>query len=188
VVDDPPGPETPGPVGHGRADAQGADPGAVRARPRALPALAGLAVLLLVAVVVLGLQVRSGSAAQTARRQATEAAEQQAVNVTSVSSTNAAVRVAQVLDAATGNFRTAYEQQAAALQQNVEEQQVTASGRVIDSGVVRSEADRAVVLVVVEATVANRAQPAPTPRRYRLQLGLERLDSRWLTSSFEMLD
>lgn len=149
--------------------------------------LGALGLVLLGAAVVLGLQVRSDVAGQTARTDATEAAEQQAVNVTGISSSDAAAGIAEVLDSATGAFRTAFASQSAELEQSVRDQQVTSTSRVIDSGVVDSRAGSAVVVVVVEATVANRAMPAPSARRYRLQLGLAKVDSRWMTSSFEVL-
>ena len=165
-------------------------PGAAASTTRRLllPVVLGIVgAVLLGAALVLGLQVRSDSQAQSARTAAADAAEQQAVNITSVSASDADTGVARVLSSATGNFRTAYEEQAAALKASVQDQHVLASGRVVDSGVVTSSARSAVVVVVVEATVANLAQPTPQARRYRMQLGLEHASGRWLTSSFEML-
>lgn len=160
--------------------------GAVRVRALGLAAGA-VALVLVAAAVVLALGLRSADAAQSARAGAVRAAEQQAVDVTSLSGSDADAGVARVLSAATGNFRTAYQQQAGQLLATLRDQQVAASGRVIDSGVVSSADRSAVVVVVVAATVANRAQPAPQQQRFRLQLGLERAGSQWLTSSFEIL-
>ena len=158
-------------------------------RSRAWAAVTAACVLALAAAaLVLGLQVRHDDAAQRARAAAGRAAQQQAVAVTSVSSTDVPGGVARVLDQSTGSFRTAYEQQSEALGQTVREQQVTSSGRVVQSAVTAFQDRTADVLVLVEARVANRAQPDPTARRYRMQLGMQRVGSQWLTSSLQVLD
>ncbi len=170
-----------------RSDAADRRPGRDRRRLLLLSA-AVVSVLLLVAAVVLGLQVRSRHEDQQARRDAAQAAEQQAVNVTSLSSKDVEGGLAKVVAGATGDFKTEYDQQADRLREALTTQEITATGEVVDSAVVRADRENAVVLVVVDGTVANKAQPAPQPRRYRMQLEMDHVGDRWLTSALQILD
>jgi len=152
-----------------------------------LALLSVLALLLAVAAVVLGLQVRSAHATTQAREDAVAAAEQQAVNVTSLSAQDIDAALARVADGGTGDFKAEYDQQAAKLKEAVTSQQVVATSSVVDSAVVRAGDDDALVLVVIDGSVTNKAQPTAQPRRYRMQLELARVGDRWLTSSLSIL-
>ena len=156
-------------------------------RLRALSALlAALALLLLVGGVVLGVQAVRHGGERSAREAAVQAAEQQAVNVTSLSSNDVEAGLQRVVDGGTGDFKAEYDQQAERLREALNSQEITAKGEVVDSAVVRSDEQSAVVLVVVNGTVANKAQPQAQPRRYRMQVELEHVGDRWLTSSLSI--
>ena len=156
-------------------------------RVRLLSALlAGLALALLVAGVVLGVQEVRHRGERSAREAAVQAAEQQAVNVTSLSSKDVDAGLKRLVDSGTGDFKAEYDQQATRLREALTTQEITAKGEVVDSAVVRSDEQSAVVLVVVNGTVANKAQPDPQARRYRMQVELEHVGDRWLTSSLSI--
>jgi Mce-associated membrane protein len=87
-----------------------------------------------------------------------------------------------VLRGSTGDFRKQFQAGSKNLTSLVTANKAVAKGQVLDAGLVSSDADSAVVLVVADSTVTNTASPKGEQRHYRLQLSLVLHDGQWLVS------
>ena len=152
-----------------------------------LYALAALMLLLLVGAVLLGLRLRDASLQAEARKDALTAARQSALNLTSIDQEEFDEDVDRVLEGATGEFRQDFQARAGDLEKLLEDNQVTAEGRVLEAGIVRADRKNATALVVVDSTVRNTATPEGRVNSYRMRLELERVGDRWLTSTLEFV-
>lgn len=144
-------------------------------------------VALLVAAVVLGLQLRAAEQRADLRADAVQAARQEALNLTSVDGTDIEGDLQRVLEGASGTFRQEFEAQSRTLTEVLKDNQVKAEGKVLDAGLARFSEDAATALVVIDSVVSNRSIPDGQTRTYRMQLELERVGDRWLTSSLEFV-
>ncbi len=171
------------------SDAPAAEPDRDESAPRsrAMLALAALCVLLAVAAVVLGVQLRGHAQEQEARDDALRAARQSAINLTSIDAAQFDEAVERVLDGAMGDFRQEFEDNSENLQQLLRDNDVSASGTVIDAGLVRSDKSNATALVVVDSTVKNTASPEGRVNTYRMQIEVERVEGEWLTSTLRFV-
>ena len=158
-----------------------------RRRRIATTALAVLAVGLVALAAFLGYEVRSADLADQARQDAVTAARQSALNITSIGTKDFAGDVAHVLDGSTGQFRQDFASRTGELEGLLKDNQVSAVGRILDAGVVRSDRNSATVLVVVDSTVKNKAVPDGRVNSYRMKLQLDKVKDRWLTSSLEFV-
>ena len=156
-------------------------------RTRTVFALASFCVLLAAVGVFLGLQLRTYSGAQDARTDALRAARQSAVNLTSIDSAKLDEAVTRVLEGATGDFRKEFEENSGNLKDLLTKNEVSAQGEVIEAGLVRSDRSNASALVVVDSTVKNTASPEGRVNTYRMQIEVQRVDGRWLTSSLRFV-
>lgn len=156
-------------------------------RSRLLLVLAGLCVLLAVAAVVLGVQLRGYAQTQDARDDALRAARQSALNLTSIDAEQFDVAVQRVLDGATGDFRREFEDNSDNLEKLLADNEVSAEGNVLEAGLVRSDRSNASALVVVDSTVRNTATPNGRVNTYRMQIEVQRVDGRWLTSTLRFV-
>ncbi len=156
-------------------------------RSRLLLALTALCVLLAVAAVVLGVQLRGYAQTEDARRDALRAARQSALNLTSIDTEQFDAAVQRVLDGATGDFRREFEDNSENLAKLLADNEVSAEGQVLEAGLVRSDPSNATALVVVDSTVRNTATPDGRVNTYRMQIEVERVDGRWLTSTLRFV-
>lgn len=170
------------------SDSRSAGPVAlVPARRRLLLALSVLGLLLLAALVALALQLRSYERVDDDRAAAVRAAQQSALNLTSIDNEDFATDVRRVLEGATGPFKTDFEARSTQLATVVAQNEVASEGKVIDAGLVRFDALNATALVVVDSTVKNVSVPEGRVNTYRMRLTLERRGDRWLTSMLEFV-
>lgn len=156
-------------------------------RSALLPLLATLCVLLAVAAVVLGVELRGYAQTEDARRDALRAARQSALNLTSIDAEQFDVAVQRVLDGATGDFRREFEDNSENLAKLLADNEVSAEGKVLEAGLVRSDPSNATALVVVDSTVRNTATPDGRVNTYRMKIEVERVDGRWLTSTLRFV-
>ena len=157
-------------------------------RRRTLTIVAGvLGVLLLAAVVALGLQVKGNHDVTAGRADALAGARQMGVSFTSVSFDNLDVDIDNVVRLATGGFQQEYSTQADAIRKVVKEQEVVSTGQVLRAGLSSWSGTKASALVIVDSTVRNKAQPGGSKIRYRLQIDLQKIDGRWLTSQIQFV-
>jgi Mce-associated membrane protein len=166
--------------------ALGAGSGRDRGR-LALYASAAVLLLLLVAAVLLGLQLRSAAQEQAARDAALSAARQSALNLTSIDQEDFEQDVANVLDGATGDFRSDFAARVRDLERLLTENEVIAEGQILEAAIVRADRRSATALVVVDSTVRNTATPDGRVNSYRMKLELEKVGDQWLTSMLEFV-
>lgn len=93
----------------------------------------------------------------------------------------------KLLDGATAGFRDELENQADGLRKALTENEVTATGEVVSTGVVKLEDGRATVIVAATGTVENKQTAEAEPRNYRLRVDLQQEDERWLVSGLEFV-
>lgn len=146
-----------------------------------------LVVALVVASIASGLRLRAQDQRADARRDAVQAARQEALNLTSVDGTDIEQDLDRVLEGASGTFRQEFEAQSQRLSAVLKENQVKAKGEVLDAGLSRFDGDTATALVVIDSIVSNKDIPDGQTRTYRMQLELERVGDRWLTSTLEFV-
>lgn len=146
-----------------------------------------LVAALLVAAVVLGLRLHASSGATDDREGALQAARQEALNLTSVDGTGIQEDLQRVLEGATGQFRKEFAGQSARLKTVLQQNKVLAQGQVLGAGLVRADDSTATALVLIDSTVRNKAVPDGQVRTYRMQLELEHVGARWLTSTLQFV-
>jgi len=171
----------------GSAASTAAQAATAPARRRLLLALSALGLLLLLTGALLAAQLLRYERVDDTREDALRAARQSALNLTSIDKENFDADVQRVLAGATGAFRTDFEARAKDLKEVLAVNQVVSEGKVIDAGLVRSDARNATALVVVDSNVRNTAAPEGRVNTYRMQLELELRDGRWLTSMLEFV-
>jgi Mce-associated membrane protein len=157
------------------------------ARRRVLLVLSVLGLLLVAVLALLGWQLRGYAALDDRREDVLRAARQSALNLTSIDHESFDQDVARVLEGATGAFRADFEARSDDLRTVLEENEVVSRGKVLEAGLVRSDARTATALVVVDSTVRNTAAPEGRVNTYRMRLQLELRDGRWRTSMLEFV-
>ena len=146
-----------------------------------------LAVALLVAIGVLGYQLRQAQQEQDAREDALRYARQSALNLTSIDVADLEADIEQILDGATGEFEDDFRQRSDNLRQVLTSNKVASVGEVKEAALVRIDEDSATALVVVDAVVRNTQNPNGGQTTYRMKLDLERQGDQWLTSMLEFV-
>jgi Mce-associated membrane protein len=141
--------------------------------------LAGLLVIALVGVAVLGQRVAAARNEERLRTEAVHAARQLVVNFTTVDHRVFDKSTKGVLALSAGDFRQQYASASGELEQLVKENKTVSTGKVLYAGVVSFDPDSARVLVVADADVTNVAEKKPQLRTYRLQLDLIRRPGGW---------
>ncbi|BDB41492.1 hypothetical protein Mkiyose1665_09830 [Mycobacterium kiyosense] len=124
---------------------------------------------------------------QLAGQQAQQAAVKYAQVLTSIDSNNVDENFRQVLDGATGEFKDMYSQSSVQLRQLLIDNKATAHGVVVDSAIASESANKVVVLVFVDQTVANMAVPDPRIDRSRIKMTMEHVDGRWRAAKVQLL-
>jgi Mce-associated membrane protein len=126
-------------------------------------------------------QARQRSAAEAA---ALAAARQFAVDFVSINAATVDQDLSRVALGATGEFGDEYQRGMPTVRAAVLENKVQAGGNVLRAALVNADADSAVALVAVDATVKNVKSPNGRVAHYRLQLDLvlEEGSDRWRVS------
>ena len=155
-------------------------------------AVGGLAVLLVVLLVAIGLVATSSGSvdeALTARqREVAAAARAEALAFLTVDHEDMDPLIDAVLAGATGDFKEQYESQRDTLTREAVRTRATSTAEVVALGVGDQDEDSAAVLVAANSTVTNTSTGSEGQvRYYRLRLGLVREDDRWLTSSVQFV-
>ncbi|KAA0110594.1 DUF3329 domain-containing protein [Mycolicibacterium sp. P1-5] len=148
--------------------------------------LGALIVALLAGSGFLGWQAWQEHQVEVASRDGQAAAVHYAQVLTSIDSNNVDQNFAEVLNGATGEFKDMYSQSSAQLRQLLLDNKATAHGVVIDSAVKSATADKVVVLMFVDQTVANKAAPDPRIDRSRVKITMEKVDGAWRASKVEL--
>lgn len=163
-------------------------PGPPRFLVLALGAVVVLTLVLAGLVVQAHAAVSSAAASRQDRADVLVAARQEAVNLTSVDSTGIDGDLKRVQDGATGDFAKDFAAQSVRLRQVLKDNAVQSVGEIKDAGVVALAPSNATVIVIINSTVKNKAQPAGTPRTYRMRLELLKVgQGHWQTAKLEFV-
>ena len=89
---------------------------------------------------------------------------------------------------ATGEFKDQYSQASGPVVDLMQQEESVRTGKVVWAGVVSLDADSARVIAATEGTVANKAtEGKPFAEYFRLQLDLQLVKGKWLTSNVEFV-
>jgi Mce-associated membrane protein len=147
-------------------------------------------VLLFVAAVALagffGWNVKESNDVAEAGREALATAERYAVILTSIDTGKVDENFNQVLDGATGEFKDMYSQSSTQLRQLLIDNEAVSHGTVIDAALKFATKDKAEVLIFVDQSISNRANPEPRIDRSRIGMVMERIDGQWLASKVDI--
>jgi Mce-associated membrane protein len=143
--------------------------------PGALRALAvSFAVVLALAGLVgwLGYRAHESRQAQDKRNMFLEAGRNGALNLTTISSTEADADVQRILDSSTGTFHDDFQQRAPSFVDVVKQAQSKSQGVITEAGLQSEDGNQAQVLVAVavNTTLAGAAQP---PRAWRMRITVQ---------------
>jgi Mce-associated membrane protein len=120
-------------------------------------------------------------------KDAAAAATAEVVGLIDISGSTSEEDVAKLLDGATAGFRSELEAQADRLRRALSKHEVSATGEVVSTGLVKLEDGRATVIVAAVGTVENKQTAEAEPRNYRLRVDLQQADDRWLVSGLEFV-
>ncbi|MDT7763344.1 MAG: Mce-associated rane protein [Mycobacterium sp.] len=139
-----------------------------------------VASLLIVAVLggLVGYLGYRGHQMQVAARQRElflSAGRQTAINLTTISYTQAEADVARILDSATGTFHDEFQQRSQPFIDVVKRAQSTSQGSVTAAGLTSIDGDRGQVIVAVSVKTANAGVPGQQPRGWRMRLDIQKV-------------
>jgi Mce-associated membrane protein len=135
----------------------------------------------------LGYQHYESHEAQQRHNVFLQAARQAALNLTTISYTQAGADVARILDAATGKFRDEFEHRSQPFIDVVNRAQSTSVGTIIDAAVQSEQDNQAKVLVAVNVYTSLAGRPEPQPRAWRMRVTVERVGSGAKASNVEFV-
>ncbi|MUL67082.1 Mce protein [Mycobacterium sp. CBMA 234] len=173
------------------ASADAAEPVAPEPKRRITPAEVVCALLFTVLVAALGFlgwrqyeQYRVNAASEAALT----AAKDYAVVLTTLDAKNIDENYRRSLDGATGEFKDAYSQGANQLRQVLIDNKASGTGVVVAAAAVKSATpDKVEVLLFVDQSITNAANPSPRIDRNRIDMTMEKVGDRWLASRVEIL-
>lgn len=171
-----------------KADDQVATPrGPGRPQRRAtLAAAAGLSVAVLGGLAFLGWQYKQHEDVADASRTALASAQSYATTLTSIDATSVDDNFAKVVDGATGEFRDMYSQSATQLRQVLIDNKAMSKGVVVDAAIKSAAKDKVEVLMFIDQSISNVANPAARLDRSRVAMTMDLIDGRWLASHVEL--
>lgn len=161
-----------------------------RGRGFGLMVVAAVTVVLMagVAATWAGVSWNTGRSLDKARSDAVAAAREEAVNLTSINFRHADRDVRNVLDHATGEFASLFQQNMDSYAKIVKDGQVVTTGNVVGAGVESSNENSARVLLAVQSKVQNKQVPAGEARGYRMVASLNKQpDGEWRVGRVEFL-
>jgi Mce-associated membrane protein len=109
------------------------------------------------------------------------------LNFVSISAATIDRDLARISAGATGDFADQFDRGKPRVKTTVVENKVTSVGKVLESAVVSSDRDSAVVLVVADATVTNSSAPKGQLRHFRIQVDLAKVKDAWRVSTLKFV-
>lgn len=171
--------------GTGEAESP-AQPAPTRRRRALLAAVIAVFVVLTAVSGVLGWQLWQSHQVTQAGQQARDAAVSYAQVLTSIDSDKVDENFDQVLAGATGEFKDMYSESSVQLRQLLIDNKATAHGVVVESAVQSADANKVVVLLFVDQSVANASVPDPRLDRSRIKMTMEKVDGQWRAAKVEL--
>jgi len=155
-------------------------------KPLATAAVVVLIGALIALSATLGWKLHQRSQIDEAAREALDTARTYAVTLTSIDTGALEQNFTAVLDGATGEFKDMYSQSSTQLRQLLLDNQAAGHGTVVDAAVKSATRDRVEVLLFIDQSVTNTANPDPRIDRSRVSMTMERVDGRWLASNVDL--
>jgi Mce-associated membrane protein len=162
----------------------------VDTRPASGPMLAACAVVVAALAGLtgwLGYQDYQSHQAQQRHNVFLQAARQAALNLTTISYTEAGADVARILDSTTGRFRDDFQHRSQPFIDVVNKAQSTSVGTIIEAGVQSEQDNEAQVLVAVNVDSTLAGTPEPEPRAWRMCVTVQRVGSGAKASNVEFV-
>ncbi|MBV8929548.1 MAG: Mce protein [Mycobacteriaceae bacterium] len=116
-----------------------------------------------------------------------QAGRQAAINLTTISFTEADADVQRILDSATGTFYDDFQKRSAAFIEVVKQAQSKSVGTVTDAGLESSSGDQGHVLVAVTVKTSNAGAPEQAPRAWRMRINLQKVGGDPKVSTVEFI-
>jgi Mce-associated membrane protein len=116
-----------------------------------------------------------------------QAARQGAINLTTISYTEAGAAVARILDSSTGQFRDDFQRRSQPFIELVTKMQSTSVGTIIDAGVQSEQDNEAQVLVAVNVNTSLAGTPEPQPRAWRMRITVQKAGNSAKVSNVEFV-
>lgn len=109
------------------------------------------------------------------RRLFVQVARQAAVNLTTISYTEADADMRRVLDSSTGAFRDDFQRRSQPFIEVVKQAQAKSEGTVTEAGLESEQGDTAQVLVAVAVKTSTGGTQDPQPRMWRMRIAVQRV-------------
>jgi len=136
---------------------------------------------------VLGWKLKQSDDVDDAARAAQDAARAYAVTLTTVDAGKLNENFEAVLAGATGEFKDMYSQASNQLRQLLLDNNASAQGTVLETGIKSATSDTVEVLLYLDQSVTNAANPEPRVDRNRMVMTMQKVDGRWLASKVDLL-
>jgi Mce-associated membrane protein len=104
-----------------------------------------------------------------------QAGRQAAIDLTTISYSQADADVARILDSATGTFHDEFQKRSQPFIDVVKKAQSDSQGSVTSAGVESVEGDKASVIVAVSVKTSNAGVPDQQPRGWRMRLNVQKV-------------
>ena len=134
-----------------------------------------------------GWRLYARQAVESDHMAAVAAARQFTIDFVSISAETVDSDIQRVTSGATGDFAGEYTRGKTQVRSAVVDNEVRSEGTVLRAGLVSGDADSAVVLVAVDATVHNVKAPQGRPAHYRIKVDMVKEEGRWLVSRLEFV-
>jgi Mce-associated membrane protein len=171
----------------GAGDAEGVVP----QRPSGLRLIfaAGLIAVLALGGLVgwLGYRAYEGRQADQQRSLFIQVGRQAALNLTTISYTEADADVQRIVDSAVGTFRDDFQKRSGAFIDVVKKAQSSSEGTVTEAGLVSAQGDAAQVLVAVTVKTSTSAAPEQEPRSWRMRIDVQKVGDDAKVSNVEFV-
>jgi Mce-associated membrane protein len=152
-------------------------------------ALIVLLTVALVAVIHFGMAAGRGFGSEHDRDQAVAAAQEAAVNMTTLDGTNAEADIQRLLASTTPDFAAGFAGGKDSFAKKLRENKVQMTGTVTGAGLVSYDGAKSTVILAVRTHQTGAAQAAPDQDTdYRMLLHMEKLDGDWLASRAEFVE
>jgi Mce-associated membrane protein len=160
---------------------KGAEEDAPRAKPRRSPARLALVLGLIIAVALavlvgwLGYRAYRSHQAQEQRRLFVQVGRQVALDLTTISYTEAEADVHRVLDVSTGSFYGEFQKRSQPFIDIVQRAQSKSVGTITEAGLESEDGNTAQVLVAVAVKTSVAGTEEPRPRAWRMRIVVEKV-------------
>ncbi|MGB3662804.1 mammalian cell entry protein [Mycolicibacter algericus] len=124
----------------------------------------------------LGFRTYESHRVEVQREQFLRAAQQGALNLTTIDHEHAEADVQRVLDSATGTFYEDFSNRSQPFIEIVKTAQAKSVGTVTEAGIEEQTADEAQVLVAVSVNTTNAGAAEQLPRAWRMRISVTRVD------------